>query len=464
MKRRLNCYRLYLRIAAYSLPVLAFAVTARVEGVLAVGDPRAGLHTYGYFSLLLQTCVAWVIASEYYGVTSVQELFRERTGIRAAFAACTTTYMTTLAVLFLFHQYTSISRAFVLLSSSLLILLTLMMRALFRHLVRNQSGPMFKLDRVLVIGADKFARRSARRLIRGPFPFCRIVGHIHLPGQEVCIEDVPVYPQSQIDEICRHGNVDEILLAVPACRYSEVPDLMKAAERLTLPIRAVIDFGDHMVVRERLFQVGRLQILDLTATPADSLKYAFAKRIFDVVFAIAAIALTAPVMLLIAIAIKLTSAGPIFFAQERVGLNGKTFRMYKFRSMKVASRKESDSVWTVANDPRCTLIGAFLRKTSMDELPQFFNVLKGDMSVVGPRPERPGFVKKFLGEVSRYNYRHRLKVGITGWAQVNGWRGDTSIRRRVEHDLYYLQNWTLFFDIRIIFLTLFSRYRNKNAY
>jgi exopolysaccharide biosynthesis polyprenyl glycosylphosphotransferase len=219
-----------------------------------------------------------------------------------------------------------------------------------------------------------------------------------------------------------------------------------------------------MMVRERLFQFGRLQILDLTATPAESVKYALAKRGFDLVFSMLAIIVTGPAMALIAAAIRLNSAGPVLFVQERVGLNGKNFRMYKFRTMKVSSRKESDAVWTIANDPRRTALGTFLRKTSLDELPQFFNVLKGDMSVVGPRPERPGFVKKFLTEVSRYNYRHRLKVGITGWAQVNGWRGDTSIRRRVEHDLYYLQNWNFFFDLRIIFLTLFSRYRNRNAY
>jgi len=231
-----------------------------------------------------------------------------------------------------------------------------------------------------------------------------------------------------------------------------------------LPVRAILDFGDHMMVRERLFQFGRLQILDLTATPAESLKYALLKRCFDVVFAIFALVVTAPIMVLVATAIRLTSTGPALFVQERVGLNGKTFRMYKFRTMRISSRTESDNQWTTANDPRRTPIGSFLRRTSLDELPQFLNVLKGDMSVVGPRPERPGFVKKFLTEVSRYNYRHRLKVGITGWAQVNGWRGDTSIRRRVEHDLYYLQNWNFFFDLRIIFLTLFSRYRNKNAY
>jgi exopolysaccharide biosynthesis polyprenyl glycosylphosphotransferase len=239
---------------------------------------------------------------------------------------------------------------------------------------------------------------------------------------------------------------------------------MKAVERFCLPVRAVIDFGDHMLVRERLFQFGRLQILDLTATPADSIRYSLLKRAFDFTFSTMAILFTAPLMAAIAVAVRLSSPGPVLFVQDRVGLNGRIFRMCKFRTMRVSDPSESDARWTTARDPRRTAIGVFLRRTSLDELPQFFNVLRGDMSVVGPRPERPRFVEKFLNEVARYNNRHRLKVGITGWAQVNGWRGDTSIRKRVEHDLYYLQNWSFAFDLRIIFLTLFPKYRNRNAY
>jgi Undecaprenyl-phosphate glucose phosphotransferase len=463
MKRRLNYYRFYLRIANYLLPAFAFAATSYIEILIDAKAARAGLTTYGYFSLLVQTSVVWAVAGEYYGVSNVQELFRERTGIRGAFASCAIAYSFTLGVLFFFQQYV-VSRAFLLMSAFILLVATLVTRALFRSFVARHSGPLWKPDRILIIGADHFARRCARRLIRGPLSFCRVVGHIHLPGQDILIEDAPVYPLGQIEEICRDGNVDEILLAVPSTQYSLVPGLVKTVEKLALPVRAILDFGDHMMIRERLFQFGRLQILDLTATPAESMKYALAKRVFDLVFSIAAISFTAPLMAAIAIAIRLTSVGPILFVQDRIGLNGKTFRMYKFRTMKVSSRSESDAQWTIANDPRRTALGSFLRRTSLDELPQFFNVFKGDMSVVGPRPERPGFVKKFLTEVSRYNYRHRLKVGITGWAQVNGWRGDTSIRRRVEHDLYYLQNWNFLFDIRIIFLTLFSRYKNRNAY
>jgi len=220
----------------------------------------------------------------------------------------------------------------------------------------------------------------------------------------------------------------------------------------------------RVVVRERLFQLGRMQMLDLTQTPADFLDYALLKRLFDVAFSAAVLLFVSPLLLLIALLIRLTSRGPVFFKQERIGLNGRPFSMYKFRTMRVAAASESDTRWTTASDPRCTPLGAFLRKTSLDELPQFFNVLKGDMSVVGPRPERPHFVHRFLQEVARYNNRHCLRVGITGWAQVNGWRGDTSIDKRIEYDLYYLQNWTFLFDLRIIIMTVLSGLIHRNAY
>ena len=174
--------------------------------------------------------------------------------------------------------------------------------------------------------------------------------------------------------------------------------------------------------------------------------------------------LTLPLTLVIALAIKLSSRGPIIFAQDRVGLNGRVFLMFKFRTMQVGSREEGDTRWTCEEDPRRTAVGAFLRTTNLDELPQFLNVLRGDMSIVGPRPERPFFVERFLAEFDRYNSRHMFKAGITGWAQVNGWRGDTSIAKRVEYDLYYLRNWSLTFDLQIITMTLLRMFTSRNAY
>jgi exopolysaccharide biosynthesis polyprenyl glycosylphosphotransferase len=231
-----------------------------------------------------------------------------------------------------------------------------------------------------------------------------------------------------------------------------------------VPSRAIIDLGEGIVVRERLFQIGRMQMLDLTTTPADLLDYALIKRVFDIGFSAFVLLVTSPLMAFIAILIRLTSSGPILFVQDRIGLNGLPFSMYKFRTMREGPRSESDTRWTTDIDPRRTRLGTLLRKTSLDELPQFINVLKGDMSVVGPRPERPHFVEQFRQEVGRYNHRHCLKVGITGWAQVNGWRGDTSIAKRIEFDLYYLQNWTFVFDLRIIIMTVFSALISKNAY
>jgi exopolysaccharide biosynthesis polyprenyl glycosylphosphotransferase len=187
------------------------------------------------------------------------------------------------------------------------------------------------------------------------------------------------------------------------------------------------------------------------------------KRPFDFFFSILVLIVSAPIIISIAIAIKLTSRGPVFFIQNRVGFKGQIFRMYKFRTM-MGSESEEGTRWTVENDPRCTPIGSFLRRTSLDELPQFFNVLKGDMSVVGPRPERPYFVEKFVKDTESYNSRHYMKGGITGWAQINGLRGDTSIPERIRYDLYYMRNWSLGFDLQIILLTLIRGFTNKNAY
>ena len=190
----------------------------------------------------------------------------------------------------------------------------------------------------------------------------------------------------------------------------------------------------------------------------------FRSRIVDIFGAIVAIILFSIPMAIVAIIIKLTSPGPIIYSQVRVGLHNKNFKMYKFRSMEVQSESKEKKAWTTSNDPRVTKIGRIIRKTSIDELPQLFNVLMGDMSLVGPRPERPYFVEKFKEEIPRYMIKHQVRPGLTGWAQINGYRGDTSIRKRIECDLYYIENWTLGLDFKILFLTFFKGFINKNAY
>ena len=204
--------------------------------------------------------------------------------------------------------------------------------------------------------------------------------------------------------------------------------------------------------------------LNIRRVPLNDPLNRWLKRIVDIFGAIVAIILFSPVMLITAIAIKATAPGPLIFVQERVGLHNRPFKMYKFRSMVVQSEETEKGEWTTQNDPRVTPVGKFIRRTSIDELPQLFNVLKGNMSLVGPRPERPQFVEKFKEEIPRYMIKHQVRPGITGWAQVNGYRGDTSIYKRIEYDLYYIENWTLGLDIKIIILTFVKGFINKNAY
>ena len=188
------------------------------------------------------------------------------------------------------------------------------------------------------------------------------------------------------------------------------------------------------------------------------------KRLVDIFGSIFCIIIFAIPMLVVAALVKFTSPGPLIFKQKRIGLHNREFNMYKFRSMRVQTAAEEKKAWTIMNDPRVTPVGKFIRSTSLDELPQFFNVLKGDMSLVGPRPERPYYVNKFKEEIPRYMVKHQVRPGITGWAQVNGYRGDTSIKLRIDCDIYYIENWTLGLDFKILFLTLFKGFVNKNAY
>jgi Undecaprenyl-phosphate glucose phosphotransferase len=459
---RLNSYRFYIRVWCYLLPLMAFAIAGYARfGVFRTALSQGDYNPRFYAVILMLTTLVWVIAAENYRLCDIEELFQEYTGIHKAVSACATTYIVLLCVLFFYRQQ-NFSRLFFAASALALLVGTVVTRSTFRLLLRGwrrQRRPL----RVVVVGADAYARRVAARLGRIPFAASEVVAHIRIPDEDVAVVDLPVFEMRDIEKGLGLP-FDEVVIALPAQRLPILSTLFRSLERLCAPVRAIIDIGGVPLLRERLFQFGDMQMLDLSTTPAESPTYFVLKRIFDVMFSVMVMIFAGPLMLVIAAAIKLTSPGPVLFRQERVGLNGEHFTMYKFRTMKVASSSESETRWTVANDPRRTATGRFLRNTSLDELPQFFNVLKGEMSVVGPRPERPYFVKKFLEEISHYETRHRLKVGITGWAQVNGWRGDTSISKRFEYDLYYLQNWSFWLDMRIVCLTAWSGLFGRNAY
>lgn len=461
MVLRLRLYRLWLRITAYSIPLFSFWFAFHLRFLSSRLPYERQYDAFSYRYFLAFTFVAWAFFADRYRITSVEELLWERTAIRKAAISCVATSCVQCFALF-FVLRIAISRLFFATNIICLFVLVLVMRLVFRLLV-GYPHRMHKPIRILVLGADQFACRAASRLRSTSLTGCEIVGYVRMPAQVVNVKRGTVYELEEIDGFDRNA-VDDIVIALPLAQFASISCVLQRLRRLGRPIRAVMDFGQGISIRERLFQFGNMQMMDLVASPVESLRYSVVKRVFDIGFSLFAIALTAPIMLIIAVAIRVSSHGPVIFKQQRVGLDGQLFEMYKFRSMRIAPTSESDSRWTTAQDPRCTVLGEFLRKTSLDELPQFFNVLKGDMSVVGPRPERPYFVRKFVAKMLNYNDRHQLKVGMTGWAQVNGWRGDTSIVKRVEYDLYYLQNWSLAFDMRIIAQTILSGLISKNAY
>ncbi|MCI9582284.1 undecaprenyl-phosphate glucose phosphotransferase [Clostridiaceae bacterium] len=267
-----------------------------------------------------------------------------------------------------------------------------------------------------------------------------------------------------LNKILELNTLDEIAITLSIREYEKLERIVAGCEKSGVHTKFIPDYYNFIPTRPFMEDLQGLPVIHIRHVPLTSILNATIKRGVDLIGAAVALILFSPVMLIAAAGIKLTSPGPVIYSQERVGLHNRPFKMYKFRSMAVQPPAREKSQWTTPGDPRVTSIGRFIRKTSIDEMPQLFNVLKGNMSLVGPRPERPFFVEKFKEEIPRYMIKHQVRPGMTGWAQVNGYRGDTSITKRIEHDLYYIENWTLGFDVKILFLTFFKGFINKNAY
>ena len=463
IRRRLYYGNLSLRICIMGLPFLAFPIAGllRFWTIRLPSDARPS-SWWPYCVLLFCTWALWVVASRKLGLCLCDRLFATKGKTQRLLGACGLTYAPIITGMFFYRSF-SFSRLFVAFSAIALVLLAWLTQVAFRLLLESRRQNWLPTCQILLVGADDFAARVAKQLRENKFMPCRVVGVVRLADQENAVEGVTTYELEDIPRLAINNGFDDVVIALHPSRFGEIPRLKSKLEVISVPIRAVLDFGDSVTFSESLFTLGSTMMLDLYRTPAESARYLSIKRSFDILFSALILILTSPLTLLTALLIRLASPGSVFFAQERVGLNGKLFKMYKFRTM-VFSNDSSDSRWTVPNDQRRTRLGTFLRRTSLDELPQFWNVLRGEMSVVGPRPERPHFVRKFLQEIDLYNTRHFLKVGITGWAQVNGLRGDTSIKERVEYDLYYMRNWSFAFDLHIILLTILRGFSDDNAY
>jgi Undecaprenyl-phosphate glucose phosphotransferase len=350
---------------------------------------------------------------------------------------------------------------FMVLAAVYLLSSRLVLRNSLRRLVRHG----FKSRPVVVVGTGASALAAVDRMRRMPELGIQVKGFFSADGGGAPGLPAPVLGSyADVARVCESlGTQSEIVIALPRAEAIEQDAILRSLGDTVHDVYLVPDLYEYIVVGCTVEDFDQVPVLALNESPIDPLG-AFWKRSFDFVASLCALLILSPLLFLIALAVKLTSRGPVLYGQTRMGLDGSTFKMWKFRSMRADAEKETGAVWAKKDDDRRTPIGAFLRSTSLDELPQFWNVLVGDMSLVGPRPERPEFVHQFRGKIPAYMLRHKVKAGITGWAQVSGWRGDTSLEKRIECDLYYIRNWSFLFDLKILLLTPLRGFVHKNAY
>jgi Undecaprenyl-phosphate glucose phosphotransferase len=369
-----------------------------------------------------------------------------------------------IALTYLFSEY-KYSRAVMLYFGVLGGLFLVIFRLALRNGLRTIRKRGFNLRHVIGVGEGGALETLIHRIDRFPELGLRIQGVItHENSKVKSVLGKPVVGHfEQIREIVHKLQPDQVLLALPRHQYVDLDRILNLLKDEPVDIQLVPDIHEYVTLGCEIEDFDGLPIVNINDSPLNGWG-GIAKRLTDIFMAACALLLLSPILALIAIAVKMSSRGPILYRQERMGLDGRTFKMLKFRSMQSNAEDTTGAVWARPNDDRRTLFGTLLRSTSLDELPQLWNVLRGDMSLVGPRPERPVFVQQFKKDIPHYMLRHKVKAGITGWAQVHGWRGNTSLSRRIECDLYYIRNWSYVLDLKIITMTLWKGFINKNAY
>ena len=315
-----------------------------------------------------------------------------------------------------------------------------------RYLIRTILWKMRKQGlnqkHILMIGESQMAEQYMDRLRENPKWGYQVFAHLK--------------DEEKLERILEGNELDEVVIALRAEDYGKLERIVDVCEKAGVHTKMIPDFGNVISTRPYIEDVQWIPVIHVRRVPLNIMRNRAAKRAVDLIGATVAIILFSPVMLLTVLVVALTEEGSVIYRQERVGLHNQVFYMYKFRSMIMQDEEKEKAEWSTRNDPRITPVGKLIRRTSIDELPQLFNVLKGEMSLVGPRPERPQFVQKFRDEIPRYMVKHQVRPGMTGWAQINGYRGDTSIEKRIEYDLYYIENWTMIFDMKILILTIFK--------
>lgn len=430
----------------------------------------SGLVFRHYMSILPLLVPLYVVIYALFGLYTTKSVRRKRVEVEKIVQANTIGLVLFMTALFFFRGNLEFTNHFSRMLLAWFYLINITLECLFRNFIRlalqhiREKG--FNQKHMILVGYSRAAEEYIDRIKANPewgYDIMGILDDNVQPGMKYRGVEV-IGRTEEIAGVLEAAKPDEIAITLGLSEYSKLEHIVAVCEKSGVHTKFIPDYNNIIPTRPYTEDLMGLPVINIRHVPLTNTFNAFMKRCVDLGGSVFAIILFSPVMLITAIAIKLTSPGPLIYTQERVGLHNKTFRMYKFRSMDVQSPKKERGAWTVPGDPRVTKVGKIIRKTSIDELPQLFNILKGDMSLVGPRPERPFFVEKFREEIPRYMIKHQVRPGMTGWAQINGYRGNTSIRKRIEYDLYYIENWTLGFDIKILFLTIFKGFINKNAY
>ena len=368
-------------------------------------------------------------------------------------------------VLFMLKQ-NDFSRTMIAIFAVINVVVTTFAHGLLRKFLRYIRKKGYNIKHILLVGYSRAAEGYITRILENPQWGYDVAGVLDdFVPIDTSYHGVKVVGKiDQLGDYLANGNYDEITITLPLDDYDRLEELVAQCEKSGVHTKFIPDYQSLFPSNPYTEDVQGLPVINIRYVPLSNAFNSLSKRLVDIVGSLLAIIIFSPVMLVAAIAVKATSKGPIIYKQERIGLGGEPFMMYKFRTMRVQTEVEEKKGWTTKDDPRVTKVGALLRKTSIDEMPQFFNIFIGKMSLVGPRPERPQFVEKFKEQIPRYMVKHQVRPGLTGWAQINGYRGDTSIRKRIDYDIYYIENWTMTFDFKIILGTIRYGFVNKNAY
>jgi len=447
--------------AAYAFAWYIRFISGWIPPVEGAGPPEP----VKYFTLLWYIIPIYLILCSIFHLYSPKRVAGRKTEILNILAVNTTGVGLIIGVLYFLNlmHYSRTTFGLFYIISIIFQIITRTIIKNFLHVIRTKGR---NVKYVLLVGYSRAAEEYINRILSNPEWGYVVRGILDDKVKAGTIyRGVKVLGRiDNLDVILPDNKLDEIAVTLALKEYGRLEEIVFLCEKSGIHTKFIPDYNSVIPSRPYTEDLQGLPVINIRHVPLTNTMNAFFKRLTDLVGSIFGILISSPILLFCTIVIKCTSKGSIIFSQERVGLHNRSYKMYKFRSMQEQCDEREKGCWTVKDDPRVTKFGKFMRKTSLDELPQLFNIFLGNMSLVGPRPERPQFVEKFKEEIPRYMIKHQVRPGLTGWAQVNGYRGNTSIKKRIEFDLYYIENWTYGFDIRILFLTIFKGFINKNAY